>query len=133
MFDVEDMPEKALVECAYATHFSVKDGKLHTTLIQRSNDFITASNWNTCQYSILTHMIAIHSGLEVGTLTHFIQDLHLYNKHEKDAYTLLYRDPYDAPKLWINPDKKDFYSFTPDDFKLENYNKHPQIKIEVAI
>jgi thymidylate synthase len=133
MFNVEDMPYKALIECAYAVHFSVKDNKLHSTLIQRSGDFLTANNWNVCQYAILAHMIAIHCGLRVGTLTHFIQDLHLYNKHEDDALTLLSREPYDAPRLWINPDKKDFYSFKPEDFKLENYQKHSQIKIEVAI
>lgn len=134
MFHTGDSPHKALFECAYATHFSVKDGKLHSTLIQRSNDFITASNWNVVSYSILTHMIAIHCGLEVGTFTHFIQDQHLYNKHEQYVDLLLNREPEPAPKLVINPDVKNFYDFTVDDFKLEGYNPHSQIKgLEVAI
>lgn len=137
MFHTDDSPHKALFECAYATHFSVKDGKLHSTLIQRSGDFLTAAGsggWNTVSYAILTHMIAIHCGLEVGTFTHFVQDLHLYNKHEKYVDLLLERESRHAPKLIINPDIKNFYDFTVDDFKLENYNPHPQIKgIEVAL
>jgi thymidylate synthase len=134
MFHTDDSPFKALFECAYATHFSVKDGKLHSTLIQRSNDFITASNWNVVSYAILTHMIAIHCGLEVGIFTHFIQDQHLYNKHEKYVDLLLEREPMTAPKLIINPEVKNFYDFTVSDFKLEGYNPHPQIQgLDVAI
>ncbi|HEY8444685.1 MAG TPA: thymidylate synthase [Bacilli bacterium] len=136
MFNVEDMPHKNLIECAYGVHFSVKDGKLHTSLIQRSGDFITAAcpgGWNVVGYAILTHMIAIHCGLEVGTLTHFIQDLHIYNKHEELAYELLNREPRQAPKLIINPKINNFYDFNVDDFRLENYFPHPQIKIEIAI
>lgn len=134
MFDVEDMPEKNLIECAYATHFSVKDGKLHMTLIQRSNDFLVANNWNLIGYSVLMHLIARHCGLDVGILTHFIQDCHIYNKHQKQAYELLSRDGYEAPKLVINPDKKNFFDFTVDDFELINYKHHPQVeRFEVAV
>lgn len=133
MFNVEDMQHKNLIECAYATHFSVKDGKLYTTLIQRSGDFLTANNWNLCQYAILTHMVARHCGLEVGVLTHFIQDLHIYNHHEENAMIVLNRESYNSPNLWINPNKKDFYSFEVEDFRLDNYKKHEQLKIEIAI
>lgn len=134
MFNVKDMPEKNLIECAYGTHISIKDNKVHLTLVQRSNDFITANNWNVVGYAILTHMIARHCGLEVGTLAHFVQDMHIYDKHQKYVEELLSREERQAPKLIINPDVKNFYDFTVDDFKLENYTPHPQIKgIEVAI
>jgi thymidylate synthase len=137
MFHTDDSPHKALFECAYATHFTIKDNKLHSTLIQRSGDFLTAAGsggWNTVSYAILTHMIARHLELEVGTFTHFVQDLHLYNKHQQFVNVLLTRESKQAPKLTINPDVKNFYDFTVDDFKLEGYEPHPQIKgIEVAV
>lgn len=132
MFNAEDMDDKALVECAYGLHFSVKRGKLYATLIQRSNDFLVANNWNLVQYSILTHMIARHCDLEVGEFTHFIQDLHIYNKHEENALEMLTREGTDVPKLWINPDVTDFYDFTVDDFKLEGYEPEKQLRFEVA-
>jgi thymidylate synthase len=134
MFNVEDMLKKNLIECAYGTHISVKDNKVNLTLLQRSNDFITANNWNVVGYAILTHMIAGHCGLEVGTFAHFVQDMHIYNKHQQYVQELLDREPRQAPKLIINHDVKNFYDFTVDDFKLEGYNPHSQIKgIEVAI
>lgn len=134
MFNASESKDKALLECAYATHFTVKDGKLNMTLILRSNDLCVAGNWNVAQYAILTHMIAIHCGLEVGILSHYIQDLHIYNKHEDIALDLVSRKSHKAPVLWINPDKKDFFSFTEDDFKLINYKKGKQINnIDVAV
>lgn len=133
MFNVEDMPKKALVECAYAFHLSAKNGKLHTTLIQRSNDFLVANNWNLTQYAILTHMIARHSKLDVGIFTHFIQDCHIYNKHMDNAKIMLQREPKPAPKLIIDSDVKNFYDFKPEHFQLEGYEPHSQLKFEVAI
>jgi len=134
MYNVEDMPKKNLIECAYGTHISIKDNKVYLTLVQRSNDFVTANNWNVVGYAILVHMIARHCNLEVGILAHFVQDMHIYNKHQQYVEELLNREPRPAPKLIINPDVKNFYDFTVDDFKLEDYEPHPQIKgIEVAI
>lgn len=134
MFNVEDMPKKNLLECAYGTHISIKDRLVHLTLLQRSQDFITANNWNVVGYAILTHMIARHLGLGVGTFAHFVQDMHIYDKHQKYVQELLDREERPAPKLIVNPDVKNFYDFTVNDFVLEGYNPHPQIKgIEVAV
>ena len=142
MFSAEDQQTKAtesLVECAYATHFSVKDGKLHMTLIQRSGDLLTAcgfGGWNTVQYAALQHAIAKECGLEAGIFTHFVQDLHLYNKHEEQALEMIRRyeeeESFLAPELKIAD--KPFFELTADDFELVGYKNHGGIgRIEVAL
>lgn len=142
MFSVEDQEiksKKSLIECAYATHFSVKNGKLHMTLIQRSGDSLTAAlagGWNCVQYAALQHAIAKECNLNVGYFTHFVQDLHLYNKHEKQAKELIRRyeelGSFDLPILKIAD--KPIFELTADDFKLINYKHHGKIgRIEVAI
>jgi thymidylate synthase len=142
MFNAENQLTKAtesLVECAYATHFSVKDGKLHMTLIQRSGDFLTAAGaggWNVVQYAVLQHAIAKECGLNVGTFTHFVQDLHMYNKHQEQVEEMIRRyeelEPYELPQLKIAD--KPFFELTADDFELIDYKHHGKIgRIEVAI
>jgi thymidylate synthase len=142
MFNAEDQETKAtesLIECAYATHYSVKDGKLHMTLIQRSGDFLTAASpggWNVVQYSCLLHALAKECGLEVGILTHLIQDLHLYDKHLEQANEMIRRyeelEYYDLPTLKIAD--KPFFDLTTEDFELIGYIDHGGIgKVEVAI
>lgn len=142
MFNAEDQETKAdksLIECAYATHFSVKDGKLHMTLIQRSGDFLTAAGaggWNCVQYACLQHAIAKECGLDVGNFTHFVQDLHLYNKHEIQAEELIRRyeelEQLELPTLKIAD--KPFFELTVDDFELVGYKHHGKIgRIDVAV
>lgn len=95
---------------------------------------MTANFFNVAEYAILLHMVARHTGYEVGTLVHIIGDCHIYNKHEEIANELLSRKPFKAPKLWVNPEVTNFYDFTEDDFKLVDYETHEQIKgIDVAI
>lgn len=139
MFSAEDQLTKAtesLIECAYSTHYSVKNGKLHMTLIQRSNDFITANNWNVTGYAALQHTIAMECDLDVGIFTHVIQDQHMYNKHLNQACELARRfeqlEDLPLPTLKIN--KKPFFELTVDDFELVGYKNHGSIeKIDVAI
>jgi thymidylate synthase len=142
MFSAEDQQTKAtksLVECAYATHFSVKNGKLHMTLIQRSGDFLTAAGaggWNCVQYAVLHHAIAKECGLEAGKFVHFVQDLHLYNKHEEQVKELYRRykelEALPLPKLKIAD--KPFFELTAGDFELVGYKNHGKIgRIEVAV
>lgn len=134
MWNVDDNDEMNLPPCAHHLQFVVKDGKVNLLLKQRSQDFLTANAFNVCEYAILLHMVARHTGYEVGKLVHVIGDCHLYNKHEEYAEELLKREPFPAPKLWVNPDVKDFYEFTEEDFKLIDYETHEQIKgIDVAI
>ena len=79
-------------------------------------------------------MFAQVSGLKPGTLVHVIADAHIYDKHVPLVEELISREQHPAPKLWINPEIKDFYDFTVDDFTIEDYEAGPQIKnIPIAI
>ena len=134
MYVHSDLHEMNLYPCAYSVTFNVTGKKLNAILHQRSNDVLVANNWNVCQYAILVHMLAQVSGLEAGELVHVIADAHIYDRHIPLVKELLSREPYPAPKLIINPDVKDFYDFTVEDFVLENYQRWPQIKnIPVAV
>ncbi|NLC45374.1 MAG: thymidylate synthase [Clostridiales bacterium] len=123
-----DLHEMNLYPCAYSMTFNVTGNKLNAILNQRSQDILTANNWNVCQYAILVHMFAAVSDLQVGELVHVIADAHIYDRHVPIIKELIERPQYDPPKLHINPDVKNFYAFTVDDFKLEGYKKGPQIK-----
>ena len=130
----QDLNEMNLYPCAYSMTFNVTGNKLNTILNQRSQDTLTANSWNVCQYAALTHMFAQVSGLEVGEFVHVIADAHIYDRHIPLVQELISREQFDAPKLIINKDIKNFYDFTPDDFVLENYKAGEQIKnIPVAI
>jgi len=85
-----------------------------------------ANNWNVAQYAILVHMFAQVCDLEVGELVHVIADAHIYDRHIPLVKELIQRTPYPAPKLWINPEKKDFYDFKVEDFVLEDYQAGPR-------
>lgn len=133
MFNHEDLHAMGLPPCAYSMTFSVKDGKLNAILNQRSQDFLTANNWNVVQYSILVHMFAQVSNLKVGELVHVIADCHIYDRHEPIVKEIIKLKPMKGPKLEINPDVKNFYDFTVDDFKLIDYERNTKrYNIEVA-
>lgn len=129
-----DLHEMALYPCAYSMTFNVSGDVLNGILNQRSNDVLTANNWNVVQYAVLMHMFAQVSGLKVGELVHVIADAHIYDRHIPIVEKILKNPQYDAPKFWINPEIKNFYDFTIDDFKLEGYEfTKLEDKIEVAI
>ena len=129
----QDLHEMNLYPCAYSMTFNVTGNKLNAILNQRSNDILTANNWNVVQYAVLVHMIAQVSGFEAGELVHVIADAHIYDRHIPLVKELIKRQTYDAPVFRMNPDVKDFYEFTVDDFELEDYMYGPQIKIPVAV
>lgn len=130
----EDLHEMNLYPCAYSMTFNITGNKLNGILNQRSNDILAANNWNVVQYAILIHMLAQVSGLEVGEFVHVIADAHIYDRHVPVVKELIEREEKPAPKLWINPDVKNFYEFTADDFKLEGYEFGPDVgEIEIAI
>ena len=130
----QDLNEMNLYPCAYSMTFNVTGNRLNAILNQRSQDTLTANSWNVCQYAALVHMFAQVSGLEVGEFVHVIADAHIYDRHIPLVEELIKREQYDAPKLIINKDIKNFYDFTPEDFVLENYKAGEQIKnIPVAI
>lgn len=134
MYNHDDLHEMNLYPCAYSMTFNVTGNKLNAILNQRSQDVLVANNWNVSQYAILVHMLAQVTNLQVGELVHVIADAHIYDRHVPIVKELISRPSYDAPKLIINPDIKDFYDFKAEDFVLENYISGPQIKkIPVAI
>lgn len=136
----QDLHEMNLYPCAYSMTFNVTQKKgddkltLNAVLNQRSQDVLTANNWNVCQYAVLLHMLAQVCDMRVGELMHVIADAHIYDRHVPLVEELISRKPYPAPKFWLNPDVKDFYEFTRDDVKLIDYETGPQIEnIPVAI
>ena len=134
IYTFADLSEMNLYPCAYSVTFNVANGTLNAILNQRSQDTLTANNWNVVQYAILVHMFAQVSGLKAGELVHVIADAHIYDRHIPLVEEILKNPQYDAPKLKINPDVKNFYDFTVDDFVLEDYKFTPfNKKIEVAI
>ena len=134
IYTFQDLNEMHLYPCAYSMTFNVVGDTLNGILNQRSNDVLTANNWNVVQYAILLHMFAQVSGLKVGELVHVIADAHIYDRHVPIVEKILKNPQYKAPKLWINKDVKNFYDFTVDDFKLEDYEfTKLEDKIEVAI
>ena len=133
LYNFEDLNEMHLYPCAYSVTFNVSGNTLNAILNQRSQDMLTANNWNVCQYAVLVHMMAKVSGLEAGELVHVIADCHIYDRHVPLVKKMLENESYPAPKFTM-ADKSDFYAFTPEDFRLENYRYAPfDEKIPVAI
>lgn len=134
MYNHHDLNEMALYPCAYSMTLNVSGKTLNGILNQRSQDMLTANGWNVMQYAALLMMLAQISGLVPGELVHVIADAHIYDRHVPVVEELLKRRPYAAPKVWMDPDIKDFYSFTKDSFQLHGYQFHElDQKIPVAV
>ena len=131
-----DLHEMHLYPCAYSMTFNVtkKPGQDNAILNQRSQDILAANNWNVCQYAVLMHMLAQVCDMQVGELVHVIADAHIYDRHIPLVKELISREPLPAPTFWLNPEVKDFYRFTRDDVRLDNYQTGPQItNIPIAV
>ena len=134
LYNHKDLHEMNLYPCAYSMTFNVSGNVLNGILNQRSQDMLTANNWNVTQYAVLLHMFAAVSGLQAGELVHVIADAHIYDRHIPIVKEMIEKIPYDAPKFIMDRDIQDFYSFTKDSFRLENYQYQTFTeKIPVAI
>lgn len=148
IYNFADLSEMGLEPCAYSMTFNVtretgggaegRGGsgkfKLNGILNQRSQDILTANNWNVVQYAVLIHMLAQVCDMVPGELVHVISDAHIYDRHVDIVREMIERPQYPAPIFRLNPEIKDFYEFTTKDITIENYRKNPQIKdIPVAI
>lgn len=122
IYNFADLQEMHLYPCAYSMTFNVSGDTLNGILNQRSNDMLVANNWNVAQYAALLMMFAQVSGLKAGELVHVIADAHIYDRHIPFVEKVISNPVYDAPKLIMNPDVKNFYDFTVDDFELVDYN-----------
>ena len=134
MYNFADLSEMALYPCAYSMTFNVTDGKLCAILNQRSQDMLAANAWNVAQYAALVLMLAQVSGLQPGELVHVIADAHIYDRHIPIVEELIKRESFPAPKVTLDPSITDFYQFTPDSFKVENYVHGDKVgKFPVAV
>lgn len=133
MYNHADLHEMALAPCAYSLTLNVSGGRLNAVLNQRSQDMLTASNWNVCQYAALIIMFAKASGLEAGELVHVIADAHIYDRHVDTVKRLIELKPFTAPRMTVE-NITDFYKFTKNSFNAEDYRYHEfNEKIPVAI
>ena len=134
LYNHHDLHEMHLYPCAWSVTFNVTGNVLNAVLNQRSQDMLTANGWNVMQYAVLLHMFAAVSDLVPGELVHVIADAHIYDRHVPIVEEIISREPYPAPTLWMDPAAEDFYSFTPDSFRLEGYRAWPlERKIPVAV
>lgn len=134
IYNFDDLHEMHLYPCAYSMTFNVSGDTLNGILNQRSNDMLTANNWNVLQYSLLLMMFAQVSGLKAGTLIHVISDAHLYDRHIDLVKEVMEKPQHPAPKLKMDTSIKNFYDFTVDSFELEDYEfEKLGKKIPVAI
>lgn len=135
MFNPVTNSVKPLQECAFQINLSVKEDELYMTLYQRSQDAVVAGLWNVAQYAALMMMFAHDAGLKPAVFTHFIQDMHVYDRHEEQANELLRRSLFGpVPQVTISSrmEGKGFYDFVADDFEVWNYEPKEQIKFEIA-
>ena len=139
IWNFQDLNQMNLQPCCWSCTFNVTDEGgdklvLNMVLNQRSNDFLAANNWNVVQYALLQMMLAQVCNMEAGEMVHMIADQHIYDRHVPLVEELITREQYPAPKVTLNPDIHDFYEFTVDDLKIEDYQYGPQIKnIPIAV
>lgn len=134
LYTFADLHEMNLYPCAYSMTFNVSGDMLNAILNQRSQDMLTANNWNVVQYAVLVHMFAQVSGLKAGELVHVIADAHIYDRHIPIVEAMLKEPEHPAPNFTVDPSVTDFYAFTKDSFALERYEFAPfEARIPVAI
>jgi thymidylate synthase len=132
-WNVGDIEKMALPPCHCLFQFYVADGKLSCQLYQRSADTFLGVPFNIASYALLTMMVAQVCDLQLGEFVHSFGDVHLYNDHIEQARLQLTREPRALPQMKINPEVKDIFGFTIDDFELVNYDPHPHIKAKVSV
>jgi thymidylate synthase len=128
-----DVDEMALPPCHCLFQFFVADGKLSCQLYQRSADIFLGVPFNIASYALLTLMMAQVTGLQPGEFVHSFGDLHLYLNHQSQAKLQLARTPGALPVMKLNPDIRDIFAFTFEDFELLGYEPQAHIPAKVAV
>lgn len=132
-WNVADLGNMNLPPCHSLFQFYVSEGKLSLQLYQRSGDSFLGVPFNIASYALLTMMVAQVCGLEPGEFIHTLGDAHIYLNHLEQVETQLQREPRKLPKMRLNPEVKDLYSFRYEDFRLEDYDPYPPIKGAVSV
>ncbi len=140
LYQFHDLATGKLDPCCYSATYNVTHDTssdkliLNMVLNQRSQDVLAANNWNVVQYAVLLMMVAQVNDMIPGELVHVIADAHIYDRHVPIIEELITREKHPAPKVTLNPDVHDFYSFTRNDVIVEDYETGPQITdIPIAI
>jgi thymidylate synthase len=132
-WNVAELPEMHLAPCHALFQFYVADGKLSLQLYQRSADIFLGVPFNIASYALLLKMMAQVTGLQEGDFVHTLGDAHIYLNHLEQVKLQLTRDPRPLPTMKLNPDVKNIFDFTFEDFELIGYDPHPAIKGEVSV
>jgi thymidylate synthase len=132
-WNVGQLSTMALPPCHLLFQFYSIDGELSCQLYQRSCDVGLGVPFNIVQYSILTHMIAQVTGHTASEFVWTGGDVHIYQDHKEQLAEQLTRDPYPSPTLWLNPNITNIDDFRYEDFKIEGYQSHPTIKMDVSV
>jgi thymidylate synthase len=132
-WNVADVDHMALPPCHTLFQFYVANGKLSCQLYQRSADTFLGVPFNIASYALLTMMVAQVCDLEVGEFIHTFGDAHIYSNHLEQVELQLSRECRPLPTMKINPNVKDIFGFTYEDFELVGYDPHPHIKGAVAV
>lgn len=132
-WNVADLPQMNLPPCHAFFQFYVADGRLSLQLYQRSADTFLGVPFNIASYALLLMMMAQVTDLEAGDFIHTLGDTHIYHNHFEQVEEQLTREPRQLPRMVINPEVKDIFSFSYEDFRLEDYNPHPHIKATVSV
>jgi len=123
----------ALAPCHAFFQFYVAEGRLSCQLYQRSADIFLGVPFNIASYALLTMMIAQVCDLRPGDFVHTFGDAHLYANHAQQVATQLAREPFPLPRMQLNPEVRNIFDFTYDDFELTGYQCHPGIRAPIAI
>mgnify|MGYP000513010212 CR=1 FL=1 len=107
--------------------------KLDCSLYQRSGDVGLGVPFNIASYSLLTHIIAHHTGLKANTFTHFLGDAHIYDDHIDALKTQIKRKPYKFPTIQILNKHDDINDYSIKDIKLNNYVYHEGVKMNMRV
>ena len=132
-WNVADIPNMKLPPCHALFQFYVADGRLSLQLYQRSADIFLGVPFNIASYALLLMMMAQVTGLEAGEFIHTLGDAHIYTNHFEQVKEQMSREPRALPKMTLNPEVKDLFSFQYEDFTLSDYNPQPHIKGVVAV
>ena len=132
-WNVVDLPDMKLPPCHALFQFYVADGRLSLQLYQRSADCFLGVPFNIASYALLLMMVAQVTGLKPGEFIHTLGDAHIYRNHFSQVEEQLSREPRKLPRMVLNPDVKDIFGFTYDDFRLEDYDPLPHIAGKVSV